>query len=305
MQQNLTKIHGFSTKTLTIPTEKEKNSYNLGEYQTDDFGQGSKIVAVTFRYQSGGSNSIENRPLISSGEVTKGYINLVRKNPENTNILFNHNLFMITTEASEQDSYGIFFPPCEINFNQSTVEFAPSISFDGSKDLEFTFLFITLCQKPVIPNLIFDNGFKYFALKKKTVQIDVKANKASFKIDRNPLSNCDKIIGLRYDEFLFETVDGRQTVSKGVRAIPIPAPGTPAIPNAIGASYLTMRVGTRLLMEDFPITELRSLYHLGYPYFPIEPTNSEDFDWSKCVIKVADKTLTRDNTAYLLTLYYL
>jgi hypothetical protein len=304
MSQQLTKIHGFSTKTLTIPTQAGVNSYNLGQYQTDDFGKGSQVVAITFRYAKSGSYSIDHRPLISPGVVTKGYLNLVRKDPKNTNILFNHNLFMITTESVEQDSYGIFIPPCMINFNQSTVEFAPSVVFNGSEDLEFTFLFTTLCQEPIKPNLLFDNDFKYFAVKKKTIQIDAKANKSSFKIDRNPLSNCDKIIGLRYDEFTFETVDGKTGVSKG-QAAPITIPPTPTIPNAIGASFLTLRVGTRLLMEDFPLTELRSLYHLGYPYFPIEPTNSEDFDWSKCVINVADKSLTRDNTCFLLTIYYI
>lgn len=298
-----TKIHGFSTKTLTIPTEVGKKTYNLGEYQTDDFGKGSKVVAVIFRYAKGGSSSIDNRALIGPGVVTKGFLNLVRKDPQNTNILFEHNLFLITTESIEQDSYGIFFPPCEINFNQSIVEFSPSVIFDGSEDLEFTFLFTTLCQKSVNPNLVFDNEFKYFAVQKKTIQINAESNKDSFRIDRNPLSKCDKIIGLRFNEFTYETIDGRAVVSKG--RPPTIFPPSPAIPNALGASFLTMRVGTRLLMEDFPLTELRSLYHLGFPYFPIEPTDSEEFDWSKCVINVADKGLTEDNTAYLITLYYI
>lgn len=296
-----TKIHGLSSKLLTLPTANGVNSYNLGIFN-GTFQQSDKIVAIAFRYNKASVTSlayksVDDRPLLNVSETRSGYLNLVEDNGNNTNILYNHNLWLMVTESNEQDFYGIFIPPCNIKWTQSSIEFSPSIAFDGTKDMEFNVYYITNCQEPIEPNIIFDNDFKYNAVKKKTIQINAKANEQSFAIGTNPLSNCDKIVGLRYDEFEFETTDGRTNVSKGSTF--------PAIPAALGASFLTMRIGSRNLLENFPLTELRAFYHVGFPYFPIEPTQAQYFNWNQCKITLPSKALTQDNTAYLLTIYYM
>lgn len=298
----LKKIHGFSSRLLTVKTSKGVNSYNLGAFNSS-FGDNEQIVAIAFRYNKAALpslayRSINDRPLINVSEVKKGYINLVEDNGSSTNILSNHNLWLMVTESKEQSFYGIFIPPCQVKWTQSNIEFAPSVSFEGTQDLELNVYYITNCQKPIEPNIIFDNGFKYNAVRKKTIQINVKAKEESFAIRSNPLSNCATIVGLRYDEFDFETTEGKTNVSKGSSI-------SPKIPAALGASFLTMRIGSRNLLEDFPLTELRAPYHLGFSYFPIEPTKSHHFNWNQCKINLPNKALTQDNTCYLLTLYYL
>lgn len=294
-----TKIHGFSSKLLTISTTNGTNKYNLSAFN-NSFGGTDKIVAIALRYNKASISSLaykslNDRPLINVSEVRNGYINLVKN--DGSNILYNHNLFLMITESNEQDFYGIFIPPSEIKWTQSYIEFAPGVTLDGTKDIELNVYYLTNCQKPIEPNIIFDNDFKYNAVRKTTVQIDVKANEQSFAIVNNPLSNCDTIVGLRYDEFDFETTDGRTNVSKGSTF--------PAIPAALGASFLTMRIGSRNLLENFPLTELRAFYHVGFPYFPIEPTQSQHFNWNECKMNLPSKALTQDNTAYLLTIYYM
>lgn len=300
-----TEVHGFSSKLLTVPTVSGVDTYSLSIFQ-NSFEEDEKVVAIALRYNKVGldSKSIEDRPLIGIQEVRNGYMTLVEDNGQNTNILNNHNLFMMTTESIEQDSYGIFIPPCEVKWTQSSVEFS-DLSFDGTKDIEFNVYYITDCQKPIEPNILFDNGFQYNGVRKKTVQINAKSGEQSYAIKNNPIINCGTIVGLRYDEFDYKTIDGRTHVSKISTIPPITNPPTLPIPGALGASFLTMRVGSRNLLEDFPLTELRALYHLGYPYFPIEPTASQDFNWNQCKINLPSKALTQDNTCYLLTFYYM
>lgn len=297
------KIHGFSSRLLTVETVKGINSYNLGKFQ-ESFEESEKIVAITLRYNKSSVDfkSINDRPLILNQELRKGYINIVEDNGQNTTILNNHNLYLMTTESIEQDSYGIFIPPSQIKWTQSNIEFADSISFDGTKDIEFNVYYITDCQKPIKPNIIFDNGFQYNAVKKRTIQVNAKSKEESFSIKNNPVPNCSVIVGLRYNEFDFETIDGRINVAKNAQILPPPNLSPPA---ALGASFLTMKVGSRTLLESFPLTELRAFYHIGFPYFPIEPTESQDFNWNQCKIKLPNKTLTQDNTCYLLTIYYI
>lgn len=285
MQGAMTNIHGFSSKLLTIPTRAGQHSYNLGDYQGDNIGAGTKVVALIFRYaKNPGVCSRDDRPLIDATETQKGYINVVQLDDRQTTILSKYSLFMLTRE------YDIFIPPCSINWDESSIEFPPNINFDGSKDLELNILFITPCQRPISSNIVFDNHFHYNATQKKTLQINVEEGKSSFKLGSNPLSNCDTIVGLSLNEFSYTTIDER---------------AAPNLSNFLGASFLSMRVGSRILLEDIPLTELKALNPIGYPYFPIEPTLSKDFDWTNCKINVSDKSKPIENTAYLITLFYI
>lgn len=294
-----TKVHGFSSKSFIVPTVAGLNTYYLGDYQTDNFGEGAKVIAISVRpnVQVGPSaanvRSVNDREIIGLSDILGGYLYLVKDGPSRENICFAKNLATQTIEKLDETIKGdIFIFPSVINWNESYISFSPTVAFDGTKDIEFNVYYTTPCQEPIIPNVLFDNKFEYNAIKKKTIQVNVKANQASFVLadGRNPLTNYDKIVGLRYNNFQFVTEDGRSA---------------PSMTNFLGSSFLTMKVGSRLLLENFPLEDLEYLKHVGYPYFPIEPTNSDDFDWTGCKVTLSDKSLAIDNYSFLITLFYM
>lgn len=294
---SLTKVHGVSTKTFTVTTINGLNTYTLGDYQTDNFGVDAQVIGVSMR--SGiigigtGPISIDGRPLIGPTVVKGGYLYLVRDDTRRTNLLYAENLnFLLRAPANISNQYDIFFPACVVNWNETYVEFAPSITIDGTKDMEFTVYFITPCSKPSQANYIYDNKQQYPALKKRTIQVNTQAGRQKFLLSdgRNPLSTGDLLVGMYFNFFQHVALDDSTEITLG---------------QYLGATFLTMKVGNRLLMEDFPIRNLHPFNHLGLPYFPIEPTLAEDFDWTGCKLFVSDKSVVLDNKSYLITLFYI
>ncbi|WP_299368308.1 hypothetical protein [Winogradskyella sp.] len=292
-------VHGVNTKTITIPTNADQRKYNLGDFQNDNFGKGSKVIGISARYNSiglAGDNirSIQDRPLFNLAEVSQMYLSLMDYSVERYFILQNRNLYyqsrLYLGNPSAQGD--IFFSPCEVNWNESVVTIGDNVTVDGTRDIELTVYFTTTCGRPASPTLVLDNGIDYNALRKKTIEVKTSAEIIEYQLGNgsNPLTNKNRLVGLAYN-FINPAF-----TSKGRRVV--------SLDTFLGASFLTLNVDNRLLTNRIPLGDVQFFNRWSYPYFPIEPTWAKDFDWSECKIFVSDKTLPQDNFSYLIDLFY-
>lgn len=290
-----TAIHGFSTKTITIPTIAGVLTYNLGDYQDDNFGKNSKIIAISSRcsFFATTIRSRYDRPLIDQFYANKAYLTVMENSTKRENIIYQTNLFSLNREYSHvHNAYDLFIPPMLINWDESQIQFEPTIALLGGDDMELNVYYITDCQKPIETNMIFDNNFEYLGLYKFSVEVPTFAGVSSYQINngRNPLPPGAILVGMRINNYELKTPTGKD----GIR-----------IGNYLGASFMNMKVGSRLMLENFPLPDLEPFDRLGFSYFPLEPTPANDFDWSNCEIYLSDKTIAQTNYAYLLTFFYI
>ncbi len=290
-----TAVRGFSTKTITIPTVAGVYTYNLGDYQDDNFGKNAKIIGMSSRSSFLGSTfrSRTDRPLLTSFDSQRAYINLMSNTLARENVIFQSNLYTLNREYSHvHNSYDLFLEPGLINWDESQIQFQPSLVINGSLDIELNVYYITDCPSKVETNIIFDNNFEYLGLFKFNVEIPNQVGNALYQINngRNPLPPDAVLVGMRINDYDLKTLNDNTGVYLG---------------NYLGAAFLNMKVGNRLMLENFPLSDLEPFDRLGYSYFPVEPTFAKDFDWSNCEIYLSDKSHALANHAFLITFFYI
>lgn len=283
----MVKIHGFSTKTFAIQLQDGVSSYCLGDYQTSKVGHDAKVVAITTRFDTVGQGkilAIDGNKLLEEDEIASCYLNVIAAGADRSNILYKQNLYPLT-----DTSFDRFITPTQVNWNESYL--TTSENDLSGYSIEITIHFITSCQTPVLSNITFDNNLGYITTNKRTIHTNTQVNIAKFYLEngKNPLNRTDKIVGIRCNSFDHQTMDGVSAVS---------------LFNMLGASFLTLMVGSRVLLDQMPLTELKP-FLTGIKYYPIEPTRADEFDWSKCVIELADKSISETGKAFSLTLYYI
>lgn len=290
-----TAVHGFSTKTITIPTVAGVYTYNLGDYQDDNFGEHSKIIGISSRIAVAGATvrSRFDRPIIDKTYAISSYLNLMKNTVERENLIYQTNLFALSREYDHvQNAYDLFIEPNLINWGESQIQIEPNFVIPGTHDIELNIYYITNCQKPIETNIVFDNKFEYLGLFKFNVEVETKAGVPIYKINngRNPLPKGAILVGMRINNYNLVTLNGNSGIF---------------ISNYLGASFLNMRVGSRVMLENFPLPDLVPFDRFGYSYFQIEPTLAKDFDWSNCEIFVSDKSIPLDDYSYLITFFYI
>lgn len=289
-----TAVHGFVTRTITIPTGNDQFQYNLGDYQQDNFGENAIIFAMSLRVDTGSGNvrSKGDRPLIGTALAKEGYLNLVQDGKDRKGVIYQGNLYTLTRE--DNNSYDLFFEPCKLNWDESIIAFDSDATIDGTQDIELTIYYIfNESGKGVETNILFDNGFSYLGLKKYNLEVVTKSDSRIFQLNngRNPLGACALLVGMRINNFAGTTPKGNDIITSDAY---------------LDSSFLTMKFGQNSSVLDmFPLGILEPFKYLGYAFFPIMPILSTDYDWSNCQIEVSDKDLPGNDDAYLITFFYI
>lgn len=302
-------IHGINTKTFSIPVAANIYNYVLGDViLASAFKHADAIVGLFYRCDVTNQaiyRDEKEKVLVPVGVMQNSWLDLYSISGEK--LLYNHNLQMLATNYVVKDSYGHLIPPNQIDWNRSNISMSPNTILTDGQQLEFTILYTTTCAKPYSPNVAFNVG-SYNVPKRRTIHVKTSSTAATssfYKFGSNSLPDCAQIVGISFAKLQYETRTGLPSVEPSTFVNPLQQ--NPPKEGAMDSSFLqlkTTRSGYHSLLDNIPVTHLRSLYHIGKDYFPIEKTQAKDINWIESGVLVTNVDQMNDDVVFSFTFWY-
>lgn len=285
-------IYGLKSKTIYISNQETdlktyfQKNYNLG------LPSGSMVVGIMTRGHEKQKIGANNKPLVNGTVYRNSYITVKdHANPSGGRII----PLLSQYYMSDINEKAVFWEPrpaeC-IDWNNSYIEIAERAEADISPNevYEIIVMYYDDCNTKIKNRFNLRNGDTKAGVRKSYFEINLQADLEEYPLSNNPSIELPKdafVIG-----FNLSNNENPLTGQNGIDG------------DALDSTYLTLKDGTRIFIEDFPcqIEDYVEKLFSNSDYFLIPPTPVGDIDWQQSKINVKRADLL-DNT--MVFQYYL
>lgn len=275
-------INGLKSKTININLTAGESKFYLQQSENLGLPEGAKIIAIATRTHDSSINSYQKKQLASTTVYNAAFLSMLDTN--NNDILNGYQLNRTANKA-------VFIEPIKasgIDWNNSYIDVAnAAVSAIVDSIIEIVVFYIEGDYTHTVNNqVLFRTGFQQIGVRQTAYQVAVETNRDEYPIaDRNiGIPNNAYIVGINTTRSL------------------TPQKGTAQDDSSYSSSYLTLKKGTEILLDNFPIALVgySTLLFPGLDYFPIEPVLAGDIDWKASEIKIKNTNeLTDDMVAQI------
>lgn len=309
---NLRNITGYSYKNVTIQLEAGTLEYNIASQKSLGIPETAYVCGIAARVKQYNNKDVaysKNNVLLANPEVAyQAFVTI--KDTDTLDIISSHPLYSVVDtsgQASTNPEAGslyyngalIMFEPRligEVDWERSVIYFPYSLIGEMGNDFEIVIIYYDPAKElSVMPAQTDISNYSIAGYRTKQIEIILQKGRNSYSLAKNstigiPDESLIVGIGLGYYGNILNTGNGTAFERKA-------------------SSYLTIKQGTTIVVDSFPI-ELGSTLNMnkldksGFNFLPIQAIKAKDIDWEGSSLFISNLVDVLAGNSGIFQIYY-